>query len=51
VEIAVERQHTETGRARQRPHPLLPRITTEEIARHSAFIAKELGDKAIWAWS
>jgi DNA polymerase-3 subunit epsilon len=49
IEIAVERQHAETGRARQRPHPLLPRITAEEIARHAAFVAKELGDKAIWA--
>jgi DNA polymerase-3 subunit epsilon len=49
VEIAVERQHAETGRARQRPHALLPRITAEEIVRHAAFIAKELGEKAIWA--
>src|SRR3984885_15480317 len=48
VEIAVERQHAETGRAPQRPHPLLPRITAEEIARHIAFVAKELGAKAIW---
>src|SRR6202000_2498644 len=51
VEIAVERQQAETGRARQRPHPLLPRITAEEVARHIAFVAKELGEKAIWAWS
>jgi DNA polymerase-3 subunit epsilon len=51
VEIAVERQHVETGRARQRPHPLLSRITVEEIARHAAFVAKELGDKAIWSWA
>jgi DNA polymerase-3 subunit epsilon len=51
VEIAVERQHAETSRARQRPHELSPRITAEEIARHIAFVAKELGDKAIWAWS
>jgi DNA polymerase-3 subunit epsilon len=49
VEIAVERQHTETGRARQRPHLLLPRITAEEIARHAAFIATELGAEPIWA--
>jgi DNA polymerase-3 subunit epsilon len=49
VEIAVERQQAETGRARQRPHPLLPRITTEEIARHAAFIATELGAEPIWA--
>jgi len=49
VEIAVERQHAEIGRARQRPHPLLPRITAEEIARHAAFIATELGAEPIWA--
>jgi DNA polymerase-3 subunit epsilon len=49
VEIAVERQQVETGRARQRPHPLLPRITAEEIARHAAFIATELGAEPIWA--
>ena len=51
VEIAVQNQQADTGRARQRPHPLLPRITAEEIARHAAFIAKELGDKAIWSWA
>ena len=49
VEIAVERQHAETGRAHQRPHPLLPRITAEELARHAAFIATELGAEPIWA--
>ncbi len=49
VEIAVERQHAEIGRARQRPHALLPRITAEEIARHAAFIATELGAEPIWA--
>lgn len=50
VEIVVE-QRADAARARQRPAPLLPRITAEEIARHAAFIAKELGDKAIWALS
>jgi len=49
VEIAVQKQQADVGCARQRPRPLLPRITAEEIARHTAFIAKELGDKAIWA--
>jgi DNA polymerase-3 subunit epsilon len=34
--------------ARQRPHGLAPRLTEEERARHSAFIAKELGDKPLW---
>ena len=51
VEIAVQTRQGDMGRARQRPHPLLPRITAEEIARHAAFIAKELGDKAIWSWA
>jgi DNA polymerase III subunit epsilon len=49
VEIAVEHQQAELNRARQRPEPLAPRLTAEEIARHAAFVAKELGDKAIWA--
>ena len=38
----------ETRRARQRPVPLMPLLTAEEIARHAAFVASELGDKAIW---
>jgi DNA polymerase-3 subunit epsilon len=49
VEIVAETSREDGMRARQRPHPLLPRITAEEIARHAAFIAAELGDKAIWA--
>ncbi|HXR95818.1 MAG TPA: DNA polymerase III subunit epsilon [Rhizomicrobium sp.] len=49
VEIAVQKQQTDMGRARQRPTPLLPRITADEIARHAAFVAKELGANAIWA--
>jgi DNA polymerase-3 subunit epsilon len=36
------------GPARQRPTPLAPRLTEEERARHDAFVAKELGDSAIW---
>lgn len=51
VEIAVQAAGSDIGRARQRPIMLLPRITAEEIALHAAFIAKELGDKAIWALS
>lgn len=31
----------------QRPSPLPPRLTDEEIAAHAAFI-QEMGDKAIW---
>jgi len=38
----------ESGRARQRPAPLMPLLTAEEAARHAAFVASELGDKAIW---
>ena len=31
-----------------RPRPLAPRTTAEEQARHSAFVAEALKDKAIW---
>jgi DNA polymerase III subunit epsilon len=51
VEIAAETRREDGMRARQRPHPLLPRITAEEIARHAAFIATELGAKAIWVFA
>jgi len=51
AEIAVEHQQAELNRARQRPEPLAPRLTAEEIARHVAFVARELGDKAIWSWA
>jgi DNA polymerase-3 subunit epsilon len=33
--------------ARQRPVPLVPRVTTDELAAHRAFVAK-LGEAAIW---
>jgi DNA polymerase-3 subunit epsilon len=36
------------GPARQRPAPLPPRLSEEEGARHEAFVAKELGDNAVW---
>lgn len=49
VEIAVQATEPDVVRARSRPAPLVPRITAEELARHAAFIAAELGDKAIWA--
>jgi len=39
------------GPARQRPAPLAPRLTEDELARHAAFVAKELGDKPVWARS
>jgi DNA polymerase III subunit epsilon len=51
VEIAAETRREDGMRARQRPHPLLPRVTAEEIARHAAFIATELGAKAIWVFA
>ena len=51
ADIVVERHQADAGRARPRPQPLLPRITAEEIARHAAFVARELGDKAVWSWA
>jgi hypothetical protein len=36
---------------RIRPQSLLPRITTEELAIHAAFVAAELGSDAIWGWN
>jgi DNA polymerase-3 subunit epsilon len=51
VEIAIQKQQGEVTRARQRPRPLMPLITAEEIASHAAFIAKELGERAIWSWA
>ena len=36
------------SRARVRPRPLPPRLSEDEIAQHTVFVAKELGDKAIW---
>jgi DNA polymerase-3 subunit epsilon len=37
-----------TSRAGPRPHPLPPRLTTEEEAAHQAFIAR-LGADSVWA--
>jgi DNA polymerase-3 subunit epsilon len=34
--------------ARLRPSPLPPRLSEEERARHDAFVAKELGEIAVW---
>lgn len=48
AETMVQSREEDGGRARQRPEPLAPRLTEEEIARHAAFVAAELGDKAIW---
>ena len=38
----------ESPRAHQRPQPLAPRISVEELALHLAFVEKELGADAIW---
>ena len=51
VEVAAQKQQMDSGRARQRPRPLPSRITAEEIARHAAFVAKELGANPIWSWA
>jgi DNA polymerase-3 subunit epsilon len=41
------RNITQVRVPRQRPAPLPPRLTPEEIAAHEAFVAK-LGDAAVW---
>ncbi len=41
-------QVTEIRVARIRPAPLPARLTADELAAHAAFVAKELGDKALW---
>jgi DNA polymerase-3 subunit epsilon len=48
VEIAAAETGLEPHRALQRPQPLAPRLSEEEIALHLAFVAKELGDHALW---
>jgi DNA polymerase-3 subunit epsilon len=35
--------------ARIRPVPLAPRITAAELAAHAEFVARELGEKPLWA--
>jgi DNA polymerase-3 subunit epsilon len=51
AEIVAEEAEPAVSRARQRPEKLAPRISESEIAAHLAFIAKELGDEAIWNFS
>jgi len=34
--------------ARQRPEKLPPLITVVELDAHAVFVAKELGEKAMW---
>jgi len=35
---------------RVRTVPLMPLLNEDEIAAHTAFVAKELGDDAVWGW-
>jgi DNA polymerase-3 subunit epsilon len=48
IETAAQQTEEDRGGARQRPTPLAPLITPDELARHAAFVAKELGDNPIW---
>ena len=49
VEVAAAAGADEMVRpARQRPTPLAPLITALELEAHAAFVAKELGEKALW---
>jgi DNA polymerase-3 subunit epsilon len=48
AEIIAADIEPESATARQRPHKLPPRLSAEEIALHAAFVAKELGDAALW---
>jgi len=48
IEIAAQTADSGPRPARQRPEKLAPRITEAELAAHAAFVAKELGDKALW---
>jgi DNA polymerase-3 subunit epsilon len=36
--------------ARARPQPLPSRLTAEEQGAHAHFVARELGEAAIWNW-
>jgi DNA polymerase-3 subunit epsilon len=48
VEIVAAEVETDSVRARARPRALPPRLSEDEIAQHTAFVAKDLGDKALW---
>ncbi len=49
VEVAAAQNADEMVRpARQRPTPLAPLITAAELEAHTAFVVRELGDKALW---
>jgi len=49
VEIAAAEATDARPVARQRPEKLAPLITAIELEAHAGFVAKELGDKALWA--
>ena len=48
VEIAAAQGAEQVRAARQRPVKLASLITAVELEIHTAFVAKELGDKALW---
>jgi DNA polymerase-3 subunit epsilon len=48
VEIAAAVTEAVVRAARQRPEKLPPLITEIEIELHATFVAKELGEKALW---
>ena len=49
VEIVETVTTTIVEVSRARPKKLEPLLTAEELAAHTAFVAKELGGKAVWA--
>jgi DNA polymerase III subunit epsilon len=49
AEIVAAQAEPDAARARQRPSSLPPRLSEDEIALHAAFVAKELGENAIWS--
>jgi DNA polymerase-3 subunit epsilon len=48
AEIAEEQAEPDSVRARVRPRELPPRLSEQELILHAQFVAKELGDNAIW---
>jgi DNA polymerase-3 subunit epsilon len=50
VEIAAATADEIVRAARQRPEKLAALITAAELEIHAAFVAKELGDKAMWTY-
>jgi len=48
AEIAAAQDEPDAARARPRPQKLPPSISEEELTLHAEFVAKELGDNAIW---